>query len=105
MMMPGVQKPHCDAPWAAKHSAHSLGVGQPGERRDLAPSHAGDRRHAGDPRMAVDPDRAAPALALRAAAVLGGARAEAIAQDLEERRVVRLDLDVPAVEAEANQLS
>ena len=82
-----------------------LGVGQPGERRDLAPGHAGDGRDAGDPRLTVDPDRAAAALALRAAAVLGGARAEAIAQGLEEGGIVRLDLDVPAVEAEANQLS
>ncbi len=29
MMMPGVQKPHCDAPWAAKRSAQSSASGSP----------------------------------------------------------------------------
>jgi hypothetical protein len=34
--------------------------------------------------MTVDPDRAAAALTLRAASVLGAADAEAIAEDVEE---------------------
>ena len=54
--------------------------------------------------MVVDPDRAAPALALRAAAVLGRAHTEAIAQNLEQGGVVGLDLDVTPVEGESNQL-
>jgi hypothetical protein len=54
--------------------------------------------------VAVDPDRAASALALRAAAVFGGADAEAIAENLEQRDVVGLDLDVAPVEGESNQL-
>jgi hypothetical protein len=54
--------------------------------------------------MTVDPDRAAAALALRAAAVFRSADAEAITQDLEQRSVVRLDLDVAPVEGEADQL-
>jgi len=45
------------------------------------PPHRGD---AGDTRRAVDQDRAAPALSLRAAAVLGTLEAEAIAENLEQ---------------------
>jgi hypothetical protein len=54
--------------------------------------------------VAVDPDRAAPALTLRAAAILRRAHAEAIAQNVEQGSVVSLDLDVAPVEGEANQL-
>jgi hypothetical protein len=54
--------------------------------------------------VAVDPDRAASALALGAATILGGADAEAIAENVEQRGVVGLDLDVAPVEGEADQL-
>jgi hypothetical protein len=81
-----------------------LGVGKSGERRHPPPRGPGDRRDARDPRVAVDPDRAAAALALRAAPVLGAAYAQAVAQDFEEgRRAVRLNLDVAAVEGEPDQ--
>ena len=49
---------------------------------------------------AVDPHRAAPALALRAAAVLGGPEAEPVAQHLEKRGAVVVHRDDAAVDRE-----
>jgi hypothetical protein len=53
--------------------------------------------------MTIDPDRAAPALALRAASVLGAPDAEALAQDVEEGGIVGRYLDVTPVEVEPDQ--
>jgi hypothetical protein len=80
-----------------------LGVGQPVERGQPPAGGAGDRRDTGDPRMTIDPDRAAPALALRAASVLGAPDAEALAQDVEEGGIVGRYLDVTPVEVEPDQ--
>ena len=57
-----------------------------------------DRRHARDPRRAVDQHRAAPALALRAAAVLDRADPELVAQRAEQRTARVADLDLDAVD-------
>ena len=61
-------------------------LGQAVEGGHLAAGQPADRGDAGHPGGAVDPDRAAPALALGAAAVLGRADAELLAQDVEQRR-------------------
>jgi hypothetical protein len=50
--------------------------------------------------LPVDEHRAAPALALRAAAVLRRASTEAVAQHLEQGRAVVGDLDLPPVDLE-----
>ena len=71
------------------------------EGGDLTSRDAADRRDAGDAGRAVDPHRAAPALALRAAAVLDGAAAELLAQRVEEADPV-LDRDGVAVEDEGD---
>jgi hypothetical protein len=55
-------------------------------RGDGPATDAPDRGHARDPRRAVDEHRAAAALTLRAAAVLGAARADLVAQHVEQRR-------------------
>ncbi len=55
------------------------------ERRDLPARHASGRGDAGYAGHAVDEDRAAPALALGAAAVLDRTVAQLIAQRVEER--------------------
>jgi hypothetical protein len=60
------------------------GVGQAVECRQPPPGGASDRRDTGDAGMTVDPHRAAAALALWAAPVLGAAHAEVVAQDVEE---------------------
>ena len=102
-MIPGVQNPHCDAPVAANAVGPRSRVGEPVDRGHVAIGDAGDRGHARDAWRAVDEHRAAAALALRAAAILDRARAEAIAQDLEEGGVSVRDLDVTTVEAERDQ--
>jgi len=61
-----------------------LGVGQAVERRQPPPGDTSDGRDTGDAGVTVDPDRAAAALTLRAAPVLGAPDAEAVAQDVEE---------------------
>ena len=84
--MPGVQKPHWLAPCWTKASAqrhaqllrHSLEGGDP------ATGDAADGGDAGDAGRPVDPDGAAPALTLRAAAVLDRAAAELLAQRVQE---------------------
>src|SRR5439155_24826298 len=72
------------------------------QRRHRAPPDPPGRSDTGDARGPVDQHRAAPALALRAAAVLGRAEAEAVAQHLEERGAVVLDLDGPPVHHEGH---
>ena len=99
-MIPGVQNPHWLAPVAAKASAHASASASPSSVVTVRPATRGDRGHAATRGLAVDQHRAAAALALRAAAVLGRARAEPVAQDLEQRRAVVGDLDRAAVEAE-----
>ena len=69
---------------------------------DPAPPVRPERGHAGHARLTVDPDRAAPALTLGAAAILGGADPEAFAQRVEQRRAVVLNLDGTAVDREAD---
>ena len=78
-------------------------VGQPVDRRDVAPGDAPDGRHARDAWLAVDEHGAAPTLTLRAAPILDRAGAEAVAQDLEQGDVSVRDLDGTAVEAEGDQ--
>jgi hypothetical protein len=63
----------------------ALSLGQTFECRDRSPGDSPNRRDAGDPRVIVDPDRAAPALALRAASVLQGATPQLVAQRVEQR--------------------
>ncbi len=87
MTMPGVQKPHWLAPRAHEGGgpAGAQLRGESLEGRHLTARDPTDRRDAGDTGRAVDPDRAAPALALGAAAVLDGAAAELLAQRVEQR--------------------
>ena len=101
-MMPGVQKPHWLAPVAVKAAAQvvSLVLGQAVERRDLTSADPAGRGHAADPRRAVHEHRATTALALGAAAVLGRPQAEAVPEDLEERRAVVGYLDLATVHGE-----
>ena len=66
----------------------------------LTTGHASSRRDACHPWCPVDPDRATPALALRAATVLGRAATEMLAQHLQERCAVVGDLDDDAVDAQ-----
>ena len=77
----------------------ALWPGQAFERRDRSPGDPSNRRDAGDPRVTVHPDRAAPALALRAASVLQGATPQLVAQRVEQRDPV-VDDDRIAVEDE-----
>ena len=81
-MIPGVQKPHWLPPAAMNASAHSsrTSSGRALERGHLAAGDPSDRGDAGHPGDAVDPDRAAPALALGAAAVLDRADAQLVAE-------------------------
>ena len=102
-MIPGVQKPHCDAPVAtnASTSPSRVGVGQTGERGDRPARDPRRGRHAGDARVAVDEHRAAAALPLRRAAVLDRRDPEPLAQDRQERFAVGdVELDGLAVEGE-----
>jgi len=78
-------------------------VGEPPERRHPATGDAPCRRHARHPRGAVDQHRAAPALALRAAAVLRRAIAQVLAQDVEQGPPVVDDVDLAAVELELDR--
>ncbi len=72
------------------------------ERGDPAPGDAPDGRHAGDAGRPVDPDRAASALALRAAAVLDGATAEFFSQRIEKADPV-VDRHLVTVEDERDR--
>ena len=63
------------------------------DRGDRSAVDPGDRRDARDPRLAVDEHGAAPALALRRAAVLRRRDPEALAQH-RQQRLARRDLDV-----------
>ena len=102
-----------DDPWRAEAALRRpargerlrprVGVGQRVHGRDVTAGDPRHGRHARHPRLAVDEDRAAATLPLRAAAVLDRARAEAIAEDLEEGDVSVRDLDVTTVEAERDQ--
>ena len=87
-MIPGVQKPHWLAPTPVKASAQRplTSSAEALEGGHRAPGHPADRGDAGHPGGAVHPDRAAAALALGAAAVLGGVLTELLAQHLEQRR-------------------
>src|SRR5690606_14961433 len=75
------------------------------EGGDLTSRDALDRGDARDAGLPVDQDRAATALALRAAPVLGRAQAQLVPQDVEERRPVVGDLDRPPVDVELDQLN
>ncbi len=71
------------------------------EGGDLAALDPRGRGDAGDPGGAVDQDRAAAALALGRASVLGRAQTEVVAKDGEEARAGwRADLDRPSVAGE-----
>ena len=83
-----------------RHPPFPLGLRQTVERGDLAALEPPDRRHTRHPGGTVHPDRAAPALALGAAAVLDRADVQLVAEDLEQRRSVVGHLDVGAVDAE-----
>ena len=69
--------------------------------RDLAAGHPAHRCHTRDTGGTVDPHGAAAALALRAAAVLGRAAGQLVAQRIEERDAVGNGHRVP-VEAEGH---
>ena len=69
-----------------------LGV-EPVDGGDGPAGHPPDRGHARHPRRAVDQHRAAPALALRAAAVLGAADAQLVAQGPQQGAAVVGHLD------------
>ena len=85
--MPGVQNPHCDAAVAsnAATSASRTSASSPSSVVTARARDPGDGRHARDAGLAVDEHRAAPALALRCAAVLHVAATEVVAERLEER--------------------
>ena len=102
--MPGVQKPHWLAPCATKASAQRSrsSAGAPSRVVTRRSGDAADGRDAGDPGRPVDPHGAAPALALRAAAVLDGAAAELLAQRVEEGDPVG-DRDRVPVEDEGDE--
>ena len=72
-MMPGVQNPHWLPPVATEASAHRSATtsGEPVEGGDRRPGHPPRGGHAGHAGRAVDQHRAAAALALGAAPVLG----------------------------------
>ena len=97
-MIPGVQNPHWLAPVAAEGIGPPPGLREALERGDGSARHPAGGGHAGDPRRAVDQDRAAAALALRAAAVLGRLQAEPVAEHLEQRGTVVGHGDRPAVD-------
>ena len=102
-MIPGVQKPHCDAPVAtnASTSPSRVASGSPASVVTDRPAIRAAGRHAGDAGVAVDEDRAAAALALGRAAVLDRRDPEPLAQDRQERFAVGdLELDGLAVEGE-----
>ena len=99
--MPGVQKPHWLAPCCDERGGPAVAqlLRRSLEGGDLASGDAADGRDAGDAGRAVDPHGAAPALTLRAAAVLDGAAAELLAQCVQEADPV-LDRDRVPVEDE-----
>ena len=74
-----------------------------GEGGDRPSRNAPGGRDAGDARLAVDEHRAAAALTLRTAAVLGGAEAEPVAEDLEQRTAVVGDVDGTTVDDEGER--
>ena len=71
------------------------------ERRDGAARHPSHWCHAGDASLAVDQDRAAPALPLRAAAILGRADSEAITEHFQQRAAIGRYDHVGSVQREA----
>ncbi len=100
--MPGVQKPHWLAPVAQNASAHrsTAPAGRPSTVVTTRPA----ARRAGVTQatrgLPVHQDRAAPALPLRAAAVLGRAQTQVLAEDLEQGHAPIGHLDLPAVHLE-----
>ena len=104
MTIPGVQKPHCDAPPAANASAHAAPSGRPSSVVTSRPATRADRRHARDAGLAVDQTVQQPHWPCGLQPSFGGARAEPLAQDVEQRGAVVGDLDGPPVEAERGQL-
>ncbi len=99
-MMPGVQKPHWLPPVVRQRLSPArghLGV-EPVEGGDRAAGHASGRGDAGHPGLAVDQHRAAAALALGAAAVLGRANAQVLAQDVEQAHAAVGHLHLPTVD-------
>ena len=80
--------------------ACSVGLVEAFEGGDSATPRPADRGHAGDSGLAVDEHRAASALSLRAAPVLGGTLAQVIAERAEQCRPVVGNLDLFAVDFE-----
>ncbi len=103
--IPGVQKPHWLPPVATRAAAHRSrsASGRPSRVVMCASLEPPDRRDTGHPGGAVHPDRAAPALALGAAAVLYRAESELLTEDIEKRRSVVGHLDIGAVDTEPDQ--
>ena len=101
-MMPGVQNPHwlrADiAEGAGPPLARSLGKALDGG--DGPSGHAAGGGHAGDAGLSVDEHRAAPALALGAAAVLRRAQPEVLAQHLQQRDAAVGHLDLVTIDLE-----
>ena len=94
---------------AGAGGAEGLGPGpplvvcQPPDGDDRATRDPAGGRDAGDAGSAVDEHGAAAALPLGAAAVLGGADSEPVAQHLEKGSAVVDDLDGTAVEGEGQR--
>jgi hypothetical protein len=78
-------------------------IGQAFESGDVTTLHPPDRRHTRHTRGAVHPDRAAPALTLRAAAVLYRTSTAPVTQYVQERGTVVGDLDIGAVDSKPDQ--
>src|SRR5205823_5317369 len=74
--------------------------GKAGSGGDGPAGNPAQRRHTRHARLAVDEHRAAPALALGAASVLGREVPEAVAERLEQRDVLVLDLHLDPVDRE-----
>ena len=103
--MPGMQKPHCRPPQAAKASAYALAlVGVDALERDDRPTgDLGQRLLARHDGLAVDQHGAAAALAGRRAAVLRRGDVELLAERGEQVGMVGPHGDLVAVEREPDR--
>jgi hypothetical protein len=95
------------SPGSAKHVRPSVanGNGQAVERCHLVACHSAGGSDAGHPGAAVDENSATPTLALWAAPILHRPQAQAIPEDLKQRGIVivGLDLDLPAIYAKSKR--